>query len=205
MSPPKNSIRPASDLVRQAVFNMLRWLLDDKIFYDVFAGTGIVGLEALSRGAKRAIFVEQDRRQIDLIRRNLEIAKFTAEANLRNSDAFTWARHFATHDQPTIVFLGPPYPLFDKERLQMFELVAGIQKELKPGDYLVFQYPRFVKPEELPLAEDWWRMRHYGKTRIGIWTPVPPDGEEDADDSVHEAEDGDTDAVGADDDSAPRD
>lgn len=172
MSPPKNTIRPASDLVRQAVFNMLRNDLEDKTFYDVFAGTGIVGMEALSRGAKRAIFVEQDRRQIDLIRRNLAIASFTAEATLRTSDAFTWGKHFSTHGQPSIVFLGPPYPLFDKERKRMLELVECIQKELQDGDFLVFQYPRFVAPEELPRGENWIRMRQYGKTRIGIWTPV---------------------------------
>ena len=92
LSPPKNTIRPASDLVHQAVFNMLRNDLEEKTFYDVFAGTGIVGMEALSRGAKRAIFVEQDRRQLDLIRKNLAIAKFTAESSLRGSDAFTRCR-----------------------------------------------------------------------------------------------------------------
>lgn len=190
LSPPKNTIRPASDLVRQAVFNMLCNDLEEKTFYDVFAGTGIVGMEALSRGAKRAIFVEQDRRQLDLIRKNLAIAKFTAESSLRGSDAFTWAKHFTTHDLPTIVFLGPPYPLFDKERKRMMEMVEGIQKELRDGDFLVFQFPRFVAPEELPGSEEnWVRMRHYGKTRIGIWTPVVTDessGDDNDEPSVEE-------------------
>ncbi|MFO0947634.1 MAG: RsmD family RNA methyltransferase [Planctomycetota bacterium] len=171
ISPPTNSIRPASDLVRQAVFNMLGTAIEDVVFYDVFAGTGIVGLEALSRGAKRAIFVEQERRQLVLIKQNLARAGFAAEANVRGSDAFTWGKHFATHGQRSIVFLGPPYPLFEKDLDRMLELVNVVQENLAVGDYLVLQYPRFIVPERLPRPETWFRMRHYGKTRIGIWTP----------------------------------
>ena len=73
-SPPKNSIRPASDMVRQAVFNMLGPRVEEGRFYDVFAGTGIVGMEAISRGAPLAVFIERDRRQVALIHRNLEKA-----------------------------------------------------------------------------------------------------------------------------------
>lgn len=171
LSPPTNSIRPASDLVRQAVFNMLGAAIEDAIFHDVFAGTGIVGMEALSRGAKRAIFVEQDRRQIGLIKQNLSRAGFTAEANVRGSDAFTWGKHFATHGQRSIVFLGPPYPLFETDFDRMLDLVTAVQENLSSGDYLVLQFPRFILPERLPKPDSWFRMRHYGKTRIGIWTP----------------------------------
>src|SRR5262245_56669882 len=89
-SPPANSLRPASDLVRQAVFNMLGESIDNCVFYDIFAGTGIVGLEELSRGATRAIFVERDRHSIALIRRNLDHAKFGPEASIRGGDAFAW-------------------------------------------------------------------------------------------------------------------
>lgn len=178
-SPPKNSIRPASDLVRQAVFNMLSGVVEGSVFLDVFAGTGIVGLEALSRGAARAVFIERDRRQIDLIRKNLERTGLTARAVLRGSDAFLWARHFVPDPRPTIVFLGPPYPDFDSDRKRMLELVEELQGKLKAGDWLVFQFPRFVKEDELPRAEAWRRVRTYGKTRIGIWRA----GDEDAPDA----------------------
>src|SRR2546423_11971072 len=90
LSPPKNTIRPASDMIRQAVFNMLGDLIEGSVFYDVFAGTGVVGMEALSRGAERAYFLERDRTYVQLIRRNLTLARFGAEAIVRPTDAFAW-------------------------------------------------------------------------------------------------------------------
>lgn len=169
-SPPSSTIRPASDLVRQAVFNMLAGAVEDCVFYDVFAGTGIVGLEALSRGARRAVFIERDRRQLALIRRNLGRAGFTAEAIVRGSDAFLWARHFLRDETTSnIVFLGPPYPDFKTDLDRMLGLVSAIQGQLRDDDLFVVQFPKFIDPEKLPEPENWVRLRHYGKTRIGIW------------------------------------
>lgn len=201
-SPPRNTIRPASDMVRQAVFNMLVEVVENVVFYDIFAGTGIVGMEALSRGAERAIFIEQDRRQLDLIQRNLTIARFTNEASVRGSDAFKWGQHFSTHGQPTIVFLGPPYPLFASDMERINELLRSVMRELQPGDRMVLQFPFEVKPEELPgcpprtkggewhepTEEEggWIRMRRYGKTRIGIWAPAGSGGSAYADDESDE-------------------
>lgn len=168
-SPPKNSIRPASDLVRQAVFNMLGAAIQDAYFYDVFAGTGIVGLEALSRGAARVVFVERDRRQIDLIRKNIAHVGFGPEAMTRTSDAFFWAAHFVADLAPNIVFVGPPFPLFAAEEDRLLEMVASLQSRLKPGDQLVFQFPRALHDEKLPRQDGWRRIRAYGKTKIGVW------------------------------------
>lgn len=189
VSPPANSIRPASDFIRQAVFNMLGDAVEGCVFYDVFAGTGIVGLEALSRGAARAIFVEKDRRQIELIRRNVQHANFVAEARIRTSDAHVWATHFVREGDRAIVFLGPPYPDFQPDLDRLLAMVATVQSQLVAGDYLVLQFPRVVHPEKLPDADHWYRMRHYGKSRVGIWRP---DSGED-DDRDEQADDADED------------
>lgn len=171
-SPPKNSIRPASDLIRQAVFNMLANHVVDSAFYDVFAGTGIVGLEALSRGAGNAVFVERDRRMAALIRRNLERIGHGNLGTMVISDAHLWARHFVPPDQPTIVFLGPPYPDFLENESAMMEMVERVQQKLRENDFLVLQYPR-QSHCVTPIAEHWLRLRHYGKTMIGIWGKTP--------------------------------
>jgi 16S rRNA (guanine966-N2)-methyltransferase len=171
LSPPKNTIRPASDMIRQAVFNMIGDLIEGAVFYDVFAGTGIVGMEALSRGAERATFIELDRSHVQLIRKNLTLAKFGPEAVVRQGDAFVWARHFAPESGRVIVFLGPPYPLCLMEnKPKAMKLVADVASRLDEDDYLILQYPREIDPSELPLNEHWVRHRHYGKTRISIWT-----------------------------------
>lgn len=148
---------------------MLGSSIVDCIFYDVFAGTGVVGVEALSRGAARAVFIELDRHQVALIRRNLDRAHFGPEASVRGADAFRWANHFLPEATPSIIFLGPPYPLFRSERERLLEMVQALIGKLKNEDILVLQFPRFIHPESLPNAESWHRIRTYGKTSIGIW------------------------------------
>jgi 16S rRNA (guanine966-N2)-methyltransferase len=177
--PPKDTIRPASDMIRQAVFNMLGNSVEDKVFHDVFAGTGIVGLEALSRGAKRAIFVERDRDMVALIKRNIAVTRFDAVAAVRQADAFSWGAGYRPMTPGNIVFLGPPYPLFwePKDVAKLDALLAALQANLGDDDLLVYQYPKEAKPESLPDAEHWIRMRKYGKTRISIWKRNGADGD----------------------------
>ena len=192
-SPPRNSIRPASDMLRQAVFNMLGDAVEGKAFHDVFAGTGIVGVEALSRGASRALFIERDRDVLVLLKRNLAIAKFGDAAAIRSMDAFVWAEGFRPLPEGNIVFVGPPYPLFsaEKDRARLDALVVALQQRLGDADWLVYQYAKHVDPESLPDASSWVRQRKYGKTRLGIWQrgrqegdPIRTDGAPDADDET---------------------
>ncbi len=174
-SPPKDTHRPASDMIRQAVFNMLGQQLDDASFVDVFAGTGVVGLEALSRGAIRTVFVERDGSQIRLLRRNIEKLRVEPRrALVRAGDAHIWAKHFIVDDEPMIVFLGPPYPDFEIDD-RLLELVKNVQARLRPIDTLVFQYPKEVDASRLPDPMGWFRLRVYGKTGIGLWRKEPTD------------------------------
>ena len=212
-SPPKNSIRPASDLIRQAAFNMLGTAIAGKVFCDVFAGTGIVGLEALSRGAARAVFVEKDRDMIVLLKRNIALAKFgPLQAAVRQTDAFSWGENFRPDPLGNVVFLGPPYPLFKEdrhaERLQA--LATALQQRLGDDDLLVYQIPKDQKREQLPDPECWVRVRKYGKSLICIWKRGGADGDpiwqmpgygdepEDAAEGLSEDDEEDTPEHGAD-------
>lgn len=173
---------------------MLGDAIVDVAFVDVFAGTGIVGMEALSRGAAKATFIERDRRQVALIKRNLDHVGLAPQASVRGSDAFVWGKHFVPEPRATIVFLGPPYPDFEKGRERMLELVADIQGRLRPEDILVLQFPRFVKTEELPGGDGWYRLRAYGKTRVGLWSSAPATmpSDEDVEESNEDAIDDET-------------
>src|SRR4051812_32749637 len=86
--PKGSSTRPTSDLVRESIFNILGDLVEDRIVIDLFAGTGALGLEALSRGGRRAIFVEQNRDNVALIRRNLATLRYEDRARVFNADAY---------------------------------------------------------------------------------------------------------------------
>jgi 16S rRNA (guanine(966)-N(2))-methyltransferase RsmD len=159
-------------MIRQAVFNMLAADLPGAEFYDVFAGTGVVGLEAISRGAVRAVFIERERRQAALIERNVAHLGVQSQANVRLADAFLWARHFSPGAGAVVVYLGPPYDLCQGDRLpQLLEMVAIVQSKLRPGDVLALQFSKRATDEALPGGPGWYRLRQYGKTRIGLWTP----------------------------------
>src|SRR5579875_572546 len=105
-----NGTRPTSDMVRESMFNILREVVVDRVVIDLFAGTGALGLEALSRGARRAVFVERDRENVALIHRNIATLRYQDRAVVRHADAYRWARGYEpAEDGPVVVFLDPPY------------------------------------------------------------------------------------------------
>src|SRR5947209_5066116 len=80
--PRDQSTRPTSDLVRESLFNILGESVEGLVVVDLFAGTGALGLEALSRGAERAIFVERNRENVALIRRNIATLRYEDRAQV---------------------------------------------------------------------------------------------------------------------------
>ena len=113
LSPPDGRIRPTSDRVREAVFNILAHGvaevgLANAVVLDLFAGTGALGLEALSRGARSCLFVEQDPEARGLIRRNIEAFGLTGVTRIYRRDA-TDLGDAGNRQQSTLVFLDPPY------------------------------------------------------------------------------------------------
>ena len=187
-SPPADTIRPASDMIRQAVFNMLQHEITGSRFYDIFAGTGVVGIEAISRGAERAIFVERDRKQLRLLERNIAHVGVEASSEVRLADAYLWSRHFTPGPEPTIVFLGPPYEKFTEDELTTtMDLVRATQERMRDEDILVLQFDSSVADDALPDRECWYRVRRYGKTKVGLWSKGASHSSEPAIDDIGES------------------
>ncbi len=102
--------RPTSDPLREAVFNILSGLVEGAVVLDLFAGTGALGLEALSRGADSAVFVDHDRRAAAVIRRNLEACGLTGRSRVIRWDAAQSLRPLASQPVPfSLIFMDPPY------------------------------------------------------------------------------------------------
>lgn len=99
--------RPTPDRLRETLFNILAPRLDGMVFLDAYAGTGAVGIEALSRGASRAIFVDRRRAAVEVIRENLALLDLTARAEVYCGKALTVMERV----RADIVFLDPPYEL----------------------------------------------------------------------------------------------
>jgi 16S rRNA (guanine966-N2)-methyltransferase len=102
-------VRPTSDKVKQALFNILGDKVKDAVFLDLYAGVGGVGIEALSRGAGRVVFVDDSRDSLRVVKKNVEQTGFGERAQVIPHRAETFLRK--THERFDIVFLDPPYSL----------------------------------------------------------------------------------------------
>ncbi len=106
----EEGIRPMRDFVRTALFNILGELVVDARFLDLFCGTGSVGLEALSRGARACVFIDNSKAACAITRRNLEKLGFLTCAQVVQADFLSGVDHFARRGrQFDVVFVGPPY------------------------------------------------------------------------------------------------
>ncbi len=103
-------LRPTADRLKETLFNILGPSLEDKVWLDVFAGTGAIGIEAISRGAREVIFIEQSSAGCRLIRKNLDLCGVTRGYHLIQQDAFTALRQLARRGFTSdVIFMDPPY------------------------------------------------------------------------------------------------
>ena len=118
---PGLATRPTPDRLREALFNVLASRIEGGVFMDVYAGTGAVGIEALSRGAQRAIFIERSRAAVGVIRENLDALELAGRAQVFTSRAVSVLERLAAD----IVFVDPPYELEGEYDAAMNALAGG--------------------------------------------------------------------------------
>lgn len=161
-------MRPTSDMVRESLFNIVGGLMAGRLAIDLFAGTGALGLEALSRGAARAIFVEKDRESVGLIHRNIATLRYQDRTQVKLADAYCWVRGFQpAQPDPIAVFLDSPYREFEIRRRAMSQLIRVLQEKLPPESVIALEAGRDLDGEILPDIEC-WDIRRYGDTQIAI-------------------------------------
>ncbi len=173
LSPEGLTTRPTSDRARQAVFNILRhanWLqgdvLNDALVMDLFAGTGAMGLEALSQGAAHAIFVEQDGKALKCCRDNIANCNVTPESKIMNGSALALPLRSNATPQRTLVFLDPPYGKgYGVAALNS----AVMQGWLAPGAVIVMEMAK-KEPEAPPAGFTVHDTRDYGVARVMFMT-----------------------------------
>ncbi len=131
-APKSQHIRPTSDRVREFIFSCIQMEIVDAEVLDLFAGTGALGLEALSRGASRVLFVDNSNLAVDLIKQNLDVIKSNAPIHRQSAEAYLKT----TDQQFDFIFCDPPYnfPRFDL----VLQLVVQ-QNLLKENGTLVYE------------------------------------------------------------------
>ena len=156
-------VRPTSDKVKQALFNILGDRTEDAVFLDLYAGAGGIGIEALSRGAGQAVFVDESRDSLNVVKQNIDLTGFgdRARAVFSKAGAFL-KKQSGPYD---IVFLDPPYA----EELQpLLELIAG-SGLLKPEGIVVAEHFKKQPSPESAGTLDLYREARYGDTVLAFY------------------------------------
>lgn len=158
-APKRRDTRPTSDRVREAVFAILG-SVEDATVLDLFAGSGALGLEALSRGAASAVFVESDAAAVAAIERNLDKLRLDG-ARVVRSDALRYLAR--ADDRYDVVFVDPPYEMVESLRMP---LAKQLPRVLGEGGVVVFETAAGDDPElSLPVRTS----RRHGSTQLTIY------------------------------------
>jgi 16S rRNA (guanine(966)-N(2))-methyltransferase RsmD len=169
---PGNKTRPITDRVKQSLFDILGGGVVGSYFLDLFAGTGSVGIEALSRGAERAVFVEWNAAAVRVIRRNLETTQLVAGARVVRANVFTFLSHPRVEEAPfDFVYVAPP-----QYRGLWADTLRALDVEDNPLLFAESLVIVQIHPKEhtpLPLAHlGLTDQRGYGSTRLCFYEPL---------------------------------
>lgn len=124
-SVPGNITRPVTDRVKEALFNIIAAKIIDAVFLDAFGGTGSVGIEALSRGAKEVLFLDNKRQAVEVIKENLEKTKLSDKAKVRLADALSYLRQLPDKQYDFIYIAPPQYKGIWKQVLEIIDANTG--------------------------------------------------------------------------------
>ena len=162
---PKRGVRPTMDRVKAAIFSSLGDAVIGARVLDLFAGSGALGIEALSRGASLAVFIEQDRQSAETIKINLGKTKLTGR--VRGQDVFDFLQQASTPETFQIIFADPPYQKTKRgERYTEKLLLDQVLPQLLDveGVFVLEKDPS----ERIPVTKFWniMRARKYGATEV---------------------------------------
>ena len=166
-SVPGTGTRPTTDKVKEAIFSMIGPYFDGGTALDLFAGTGGLGIESLSRGVDRAVFIDMEPKSIETIRANLKATRMSERAEVFRNEAGRAIKVLAKREYIfDLVFLDPPYRMKNGDEL-MSELASrGL---LARGALLVLEYESaFAYPEDIPGFSH-LRTAKYGETAVSIY------------------------------------
>lgn len=155
-------IRPTTDKVKEAIFSSIQFDLFDSDVLDLFAGTGQLGIEAISRGARSAVFIDNSRKSLEVIKKNLEKTQFTSKATVINMNG---ADFISTTDKKfDFIFLDPPY-----NKGILSEILPNLSNILAENGMIICEYEKNLElPEEIHgLMLN--KVQKYGKIKVSMY------------------------------------
>lgn len=170
LSVPKRGVRPTMDRVKAAIFSSLGDLVIGAHVLDLFAGSGGLGIEALSRGATSVLFVDEDRQSTAVIEKNL--AKTNLQGRVREQEVFEFLKRFSSAEKFEIIFADPPYERTGSGECYTEKLLSNetlVQLLQTNGIFVLEKRPG----ENLPETKPWEiiRAKRYGATEVLFFRP----------------------------------
>ena len=158
---PDPRTRPMKDRVRETLFDLVGQRVKGAIALDLFAGSGAIGFEALSRGASRAVFVERHFPTADALRRSAKALGVADRTEVRSGDVLLWAKKLPTApsplpvDAPWLVFVSPPWEFFQSRPADVMALVTALERAAPAGSTFVVEADTAFDTGLLPDANLW--------------------------------------------------
>ena len=168
------NLRPTPQRVREALFSILGNAVPERPFIDIFAGTGVIGLEAVSRGASSVLFVERDFRLIADLERHIDEFDLGESARIARTDVYRWIERWEPPNEPVTLFLSPPFRDYEQRLDELLSAIAQLQERVRPGSVIVVQAESKATLDNLP-ARPTWDERRYGRNVLLIWVKETPD------------------------------
>jgi 16S rRNA (guanine966-N2)-methyltransferase len=176
-------VRPMKHRTREAIFNLVSTECGGRHALDLFAGTGALGLEALSRGAASVTLIEKHVPSARIVEENIRTLGVEERATLLVTSAFVWmkrdlpaaAAEGLAAEKPWLVFCSPPYAFYDERRAEMLELIQRIQQLAPPGSILIVEAEEpfdfeLLRAGNPPVSSaDMWDVRAYSPAVVGVW------------------------------------
>ena len=170
-------VRPMKHRTRESIFNLVSTECGGKHAIDLFAGTGALGLEALSRGAARATFIEKHVPSARIVEENIRTLEVQDRATLLVTSAFLWGKRDLptaaeqSNGEPWLVFCSPPYAFFHERQAEMLDLIGRIQSHAPTGSILIVEAD---EPFDFELlkgdpSDEQWDVRSYAPAIVGLW------------------------------------
>ncbi|WP_422657346.1 16S rRNA (guanine(966)-N(2))-methyltransferase RsmD [Paenibacillus sp. EC2-1] len=187
-SVPGMGTRPTTDKVKEAIFSMIGPYFDGGDALDLFAGTGGLGIEALSRGMERAVFIDMESKSIETVKANLKSTGFESNAEIYRNEAGRAIKALEKRKYIfDLVFLDPPYRMKNGDALMTEMATRGL---LSAGALLVLEYEsNYTYPEEISGFLH-LRTAKYGETAVSIfeYNPIEKEqpGQAGEEDVIHE-------------------
>lgn len=157
-----NDVRPTTDRVKEGIFSSIQFEIEGSVVLDLYSGSGQLGIEALSRGAKRAVFVDNSKRSLDAVQENLQITGLSDKADIYNMNSIDYLKY--TNQTFDFIFLDPPYnkgipndilPLLGKKLDKNGKILCEHEKNLILPD----------KIDDLRLKKTY----KYGKIKVSLF------------------------------------